>query len=277
MNNRLLGSLFILLAAGLAVGGWFDASSEAHGQEAFKRTLVTFAVARTLDGVISVAQGTAVAVEPAGVGVNFTVGQILDPINDLVERFSAVMLIAASSVGLQNFLLSMTSAGIVTIAVVGSGLVALVLLWWPSAPAQARQWSLRLFLGLVFVRFAVGLLVIVSNSLFGYFLEEEQAAATAALETTSAAVENLSADPGPAEAPDDSLMGRLGAMVDESFAALDARERIARLKTQVSGATEHIVNLIVIFMLQTVLLPLLTLWLLVEFTKGILRRAAGNQ
>lgn len=276
MRNRLLGSVLILLATGLAVSGWVDASSEAHGQEAFKRTLVTFAVARTLDGVISVAQGTAVAVEPAGVGVNFTVGQILDPINDLVERFSAVMLIAASSVGLQNFLLGMTSAEIVTFCVLGSGLITLALLWWPNAPRLARLWSVRLFLGLVFVRFAVALLVIVSNSVFGYFLEEEQAAATAALETTSAAVESLSADPAPAEAPADSLMGRLGAMVDESFAALDARERITRLKTQVSGATEHIVNLIVIFVLQTVLLPLLTLWLLVEFTKGFLRRAAGS-
>lgn len=276
MNKRLLGSVLIVLAAGLAVSGWFDASSRAHGQEAFKRALVTFAVARTLDGVISVAQGTAVAVEPAGVGVNFTVGQILDPINDLVERFSAVMLVAASSVGLQNFLLGMTSAGIVTTCVVASGLITLVLLWWRGAPAQARLWSVRLFSAFVFVRFAVGLLVIVSNSLFGYFLEEEQAAATAALETTSAAVETLSADPAPSEAPDESLMDRLGAMVDESFAALDARERIGRLKAQVSGATEHIVNLIVIFVLQTVLLPLMTLWLLVEFTKGLLRRVAGS-
>ena len=66
---------------------------------------MTFAIARTLDGVISVAQGTEVAVEPGGVGVNFALGQALDPINDLVERFSAAMLVATSSLALQNVLL----------------------------------------------------------------------------------------------------------------------------------------------------------------------------
>jgi hypothetical protein len=65
-----------------------------------------FAVARTLNGVISAAQGTEVALEPGGVGVVLSVGEILDPINDLIERFSAVMLIAASSLGLQALLLN---------------------------------------------------------------------------------------------------------------------------------------------------------------------------
>ena len=45
----------------------------------------------------------------AGVGVIFTLGQILDPINDLIERFSSVMLVAASSLGLQILLLNITS------------------------------------------------------------------------------------------------------------------------------------------------------------------------
>ena len=60
-------------------------------ENALKNALVTFAVARTLNGVISAAQGTEVALEPGGVGVVLSVGEVLDPINDLIERFSAVI------------------------------------------------------------------------------------------------------------------------------------------------------------------------------------------
>lgn len=46
------------------------------------------------------AQGTEVAVEPAGVGVIFTPGQILDPVNDLLEQFSNLMLAASVAFGI---------------------------------------------------------------------------------------------------------------------------------------------------------------------------------
>ena len=92
----------------------FDPVRETNGA-------IVLAVARTLNGVISVAQGTEVALEPGGVGVNLTVGQILDPVNDLIERFSAVMLVASSSLGLQNILLVMTGWWGVTAALVYDG------------------------------------------------------------------------------------------------------------------------------------------------------------
>lgn len=88
-----------MLAVAAAFTGVLDDVGRETAEQAFSRALVTFAIARTLNGVISVAQGTEVAVEPAGVGVNFAPGEVLDPINDLVERFSSVMLVATSVLG----------------------------------------------------------------------------------------------------------------------------------------------------------------------------------
>ena len=67
-----------------------------------------FAMARGLNGVISVAQGTSVAIQPAGVGVMLAPGELLDPVNDLVEQFSTVMLFASASLGLQRLLIGMS-------------------------------------------------------------------------------------------------------------------------------------------------------------------------
>ena len=253
-----------------AFSGLVDDQGAAYGERAFKRALVTFAVSRTLNGVISVAQGTEVAVEPGGVGVNFTVGQVLDPINDLVERFSAVMLVATTSLGMQNVLLKMASwwglnwfLGILALLVV-------CVIWWPVKQAQPfGRWITQLFLGVVFVRFVVAVLIVGSGVVFDTFLAAEQEAATQALEATSAEIEAYSQE-APTEVPEDaSMLDRFANMLGDSIESLNVRERLDRFKDRVSNASEHIVNLIVIFVLQTIVFPLGFGWMVLQLMKLI--------
>jgi hypothetical protein len=70
LKKRLLWTAVIVLAVAGAVTGHVDKASEEQAENALKNALVTFAVARTLNGVISVAQGTEVALEPGAVGVS---------------------------------------------------------------------------------------------------------------------------------------------------------------------------------------------------------------
>ena len=101
--------LGLLLAALMAVTPFLDQRAVDNYESLFQRALVTFALARTLNGVISAVQGTEVAIQPAGVGVTLTPGQMLDPVNDLVERFSWVMLGATISLGIQQVLLEVSA------------------------------------------------------------------------------------------------------------------------------------------------------------------------
>ena len=104
------------LVALLTLGALFSAVSIVDQQAAaryegmFQRALVTFALARTLNGVISAVQGTELALQPAGVGLTLTPGEILDPVNDLVERFSWIMLAATVSLGVQQVLLDISGS-----------------------------------------------------------------------------------------------------------------------------------------------------------------------
>ena len=69
-------------------------------------------------------------------------------------------------------------------------------------------------------------------------------------------------------------MDRLGEMIDESLRSMRVGERMKELKDSASNAAEHIVDLIAIFVLQTILLPLLFLWLFMASLKGIAGRSA---
>ena len=82
--------------------GKIDTKGIAYFDDSLERALYTFAVARGLNAVISVIQGTVVSGSPGGIGLQFSVGEILDPINDLLERFSWIMLFSTISLGIQN-------------------------------------------------------------------------------------------------------------------------------------------------------------------------------
>lgn len=274
LKKRLLWTAVIVLAVTGALTGHIDRASEEQAENALKNALVTFAVARTLNGVISAAQGTEVALEPGGVGVVLSVGEVLDPINDLIERFSAVMLIAASSLGLQALLLNITSWWGVTALLVAAATAFLVVVWAPRSTAATYAGPvLRVLLILLFVRFAVPVLIVGTTVISDAFLAPEQEAATAILRDTTAEIEQINEEAQPVSADDQSLMDRLGDMIDESLESIQVGDRLKELKESASNAAEHVVSLIAIFVLQTILLPLLFIWLFIEGLKGIASRS----
>lgn len=69
-------------------------------------------------------------------------------------------------------------------------------------------------------------------------------------------------------------MDRLGEMIDESLESMRVGDRIKELRESASNAAEHVVSLIAIFVLQTILLPVLFLWLFITGLKGIASRSA---
>jgi predicted membrane channel-forming protein YqfA (hemolysin III family) len=276
LKKRLFWTAVMLLAVAGALTGHIDRASEEQAENALTNALVTFAVARTLNGVISVAQGTEIALEPGGVGVVLSAGEILDPVNDLIERFSAVMLIAASSLGLQALLLNITSWWGVTAFLLAAATGFLVVIWAPrSAAANYAQPVLRVLLILLFVRFAVPVLIVGTTVISDAFLAPEQEAATAILRDTTADIERISDEAQVASAEEQSLMDRLGEMIDESLESIRVGDRMQELKESASNAAEHIVSLIAIFVLQTILLPLLFLWLFMAGLKGIANRSTN--
>jgi hypothetical protein len=271
-QRRLLWTIITLVSVAIAWTGMLDATAETYAEDAFTRALVTFAVARTLNGVISLAQGTELAFEPGGIGVNLGVGELLDPINDLIEQFSSVMLVAATSLGAQNVLLRMTSWWGVTAALAAVGLITLIVLWWPR-PVTNRWVVLgtRMLLLVLVLRFIVPTLIIGTNVIANHFLEPEQRSATAALEATTEEIEAFNERSVPLD-PDASFMDRLGDTMRSTMEAMNVEGRLDALRDSVSNASENIINLIVLFVLQTIVLPMVFVWLIVELLKGMIAR-----
>lgn len=255
------------LLAGMIALSWsqlLDQTALHNTDATFKRALASFAVARALNGVISVAQGTELAVQPVGVGVTMTVGEILDPLNDLVEQFSWLALLASVSLGTQMLLAEVVvnpwMNGLVSVA---AG-VYLLALWWPGA-ATLRPTLLRALTLVVFARFLFALVTLATAAVDQAVLADRQQAALDRIETTQSHIEVLAEAPPealetePGAAP--SMLERLGEFIDDQRQALNVRAQLTALTDRVEGAIGEIINLFIVFTVQTILVPVAALFI----------------
>ncbi len=241
----------------------FDTFGEKHTEEGFTRSLAAFGIAKGLNGLISVVQGTEVAIEPVGVGVILTPGQILDPVNDLIERFSWVMLICTTSLGIQSILLTIFSSFFFSIAV-STTLFLIVLFIWNDQLVSINLKNIlyRLAAFLIILRFFIPLMAITNDGLYKAFLEPTYIESKRQLEQSNIAIANLSDNQKiNNEAADKSWYE---VMID----SINIDKNYEQLKVEADNLTSHIIDLIVVFTMQTILFPLIFIWLSMKLIKA---------
>lgn len=261
-----LASIAAMLPVADTVGG-------AYVDDAFARALVAFALARALNGVISVAQGTELAVQPAGVGVNFTPGEILDPVNDLVERFSWIMMLATSSLGVQKVLLSMSAWHGLVIAVVAVGAIVIAAHLLQVHP-RVRDLVARLFLLLLLLRFMMPVVSLANEWVYQTFLEADYTAASESLDTARTRIGALNDEVLARDAPvaEPGLIDRAREAYRQMLSGMDLRSKLESYRLAAETVSESTIRLIVVFLMQTVVFPLLFLAIVYAVMKRLGRR-----
>ena len=270
----LLVAAAVALSVVLALLPVADDTGQAHVDEAFRRALIGYALARGLNGVISVAQGTEIAVQPAGVGVNFAPGEILDPINDLVERFSWIMLLATSSLGVQKVLLSMSAwQGLALgLAAVGALFVAsrFVARVRPLGPMLRR-----VFLFLLLLRFMMPAIAVANDWVYRTFLERDYVEATETLERARERIGDLNEEAVTErlEGAPEGIVDRARSLYRQAVDSVDVEARLERYRQASESVSEGTIQLVVVFLMQTVVFPLVFLYVVIGLLRRLVRRS----
>ncbi|WP_027709176.1 hypothetical protein [Zooshikella ganghwensis] len=271
LRLKCLISFIIILLTSIAWIKPIDQSTDAIVTEHLKSAAVTFAAARLLNGAISVVQGTELSIEPVGIGLTFKAGEILDPVNDMVERFSWVMLASTTSLGIQKLLIQMISAQWFNIMLSTMAALLIFAIWIPRAIPRTQLWFTKLFSLLIVVRFALTIVVLANHLLQVHFLAEQQQQATEHLQMTTQAIEDFQQQHMEASQEDKSFMDSLRDRWNQVSQQLNPSKQFEALHAKANQAIEDMMLLIASFLLQTVLLPLLFLWVLVKVSGFIMR------
>jgi hypothetical protein len=269
MSNMvtLRNALSLIAMVAVVLGAWLaplDAPATAQVEAGLKRALISFAAARALNGVISVAQGTEVSVQPLGVGVTLAPGQLLDPINDLVEQFSNLMLMASVAFGVQKVLIAIGGYWLISLWASGAAVAWTV---WRMRQTRAPPWLTGLLVAGLMLRFAIPVATLGSDMLWQKFLASDYEASQQVIQTATGQVAQM--NPPQAEAVNEpGWIDRIKGWVSQNG---DVKLRFERLKQAAEQATDHMIKLIVIFLLQTLVIPLGLMWGLLALAKAALR------
>lgn len=250
---RLLVVLLSLFVIILAFEGSLDKRGQRAVDDAFKQALITFGTARALNAVISLAQGT----EVGPPGVTIAVGEVLDPVNDLIERFSWIMLASTTSLGIQSIFMEIATDTAFNVLLAALIVLCNAMLFFPHRiDAKQRRVLLRLSALLLFLRFAVPLMALANAAVYTHFVERHYD--IAALDRGVAAVSD-----------------ELGTLKNNGYSLFSSEyytEQIAHYKTQANDAAERIIKLIIAFVFQTIVFPLLFLFVLYRLSIALTER-----
>jgi len=280
MYKKILISLLLIALASLSSTQVVDRVSSAQLDKAFTRSVTVFAIARGLNGLISVVQGTEVYATPAGVGVNFAVGQIVDPMNDMVERFSWVMLMSSVSLGVQEIMLHLGQSMVIQTFLGLSVLLMLAMLWiprlWHTTSFNIVFKTVSIF---IFLRFAVPVLLLFNEGIYTYILEPKYEESKAALIFSNDEIKGLVNEVQVNQQKqvhvqkfqEDSLMQKAQNYFNETIQTLNVKRQLQvlrikfkkllkNLENKFNYAIDYILVLITVFVVQNLLLPLSALW-----------------
>ena len=142
-----------------------EEKTDTYFTETIGKAATVFATARVINGGISVIKESTVTVTPFGVGTEVALGQILDPVDDVIERLSDILFTVIISLGIQKTVYEIVGAtAVYAIAGLFAGSLLLALCF---KNRKIRAWSLFLKKAafvLLFVRVALPCTALLSEA-----------------------------------------------------------------------------------------------------------------
>jgi len=234
-----------------------DKEGHAYFNKAIKNAGTTYLIARGLNGAISLIQDGEVAATPGGVGVSISPGEILDPLNDLIEQFSYVMLLATAVLSIQKLFLIFSGWWVIKAVValfLVMGLTGFLFKKIQFFTKFNRPLLFKILILALSLRFMVPL-VVLSNSIFeSIFLNQRLNDNMVQIQL----VEDMASEAESDESADQESW--LSALTQKAKELGEYKEKASILKEKVSASVDTIINLIALFVIQTILFPLVFLY-----------------
>ncbi len=97
----ILLSVVLFFSTGIQVPV-LDSTADTYFRDSISKAGISYGTCRVINATVSIIKESSLELEPAGIGLSLAVGQVVDPINDMVERLSNVLVMSITSLGVQE-------------------------------------------------------------------------------------------------------------------------------------------------------------------------------
>lgn len=235
-----------------------DNRAKTYLEDALTQTAIVYGTVRGIHAVISVIKGT--QVHPPF--VTLSLGEALNPAEDLIEQFSNVLLIAIASLGAQRFMMEICSTlGIAIFMSIGC-ILLFAALWLRLGKDMCYMWGARLIVFALALRLIVPLMAYGADVASKMFLQRQlQEAQTIILEEKSVMGDRLM--PGVSDA---GFFGTIKTLTGTEVVS----KYLDTFKKRVESLLKSLITLFTLFVFQSIVFPLVSLWVLIKVFTGFL-------
>ncbi len=266
----ILLSIVLFFSSGVQIPG-LDSTADTYFKDSITKAGVSYGVCRVINATVSVIQQSSVQLEPAGIGLSLAVGQIVDPINDMVERLSNVLVMSIASLGVQEL------AYEISITIVPQILAVLllflsILVWFKNTRVLKLQRMLMSVLVIASIaRFCLPISSIGNEFLQEHFFEDKIIEANEKLTASTADIDKLEDVSVPKLDGFFGTIGNSASYIKEK--SVDFKDTIQVIMENKGVIVENLLRLtflyLGIFVIQVLILPLLIFWFLVRIVNSL--------
>ncbi len=266
----ILLSIVLFFSSGVQISG-LDSKADSYFKDSITKAGVSYGVCRVINATVSVLQQSSIQVEPAGIGLSLAVGQIVDPINDMVERLSNVLVMSIASLGVQELAYKISITVVPQILSVLL-LILSVLLWFRNARFFKLQRILMsvLIIGSI-ARFCLPISSIANGFLQETFFEDKIIEANEMLTASTADIDKFEDVTVPKLEGFFGTIGNSASYLKDK--SVDFKETIQVIMENKGVIVENLLRLTFlymgIFVIQVLVLPLLIFWFLMRIINSL--------
>lgn len=264
-----LVAIILFFSAGLEIPGW-DHRTDTYFRDAITKAGLAYATCRAINASVSVVKESTLQLEPAGVGVSLAIGQVLDPIDDMTERLSDVLVTAITALGIQKLAFEIGLTLAPPIFAFFLGLLSL-LIWFDSErTARLQKHLLRILVLIAVARFCLPISSLANDFVHHHFFADQISQANEQLTLGSAELEQLKEFSLP------EIDGFLGTIENGTDLlkqkSIQLKDALVSTAYKMGDMIENLLTLtflyVGIFIIQVILLPILFFWFLVKIANA---------
>jgi len=250
---------------------YLDKKADAYFSDAMTKAGVAYGVCRTVNASVSIIKESQIQIEPVGIGVSIAAGQVLDPLDDMTERASDILVTAIVSLGIQKIIYELCvlfAPALVAIAIISFIIASL----FQGVRAKAiRGIILNSIILIAVARLCLPTSSIVSSYLNDHYFSPEISKAKDELAMSSPEMERLKDMRLP------EFDGVVGAIQNGfRFVGTKTSDLGAALKSMILNMGSMVQNLlkisylyVALFIIQVILLPIGAFWLLTRIANAL--------
>lgn len=243
---------------------YLDSKTDDYFSDAMTKAGTAYGICRLMNATVSVIKESHVQLEPAGLGISIAAGQALDPLDDMTERASDILVTAIISLGIQKIAYEL-SVKLAPLLLGASMMVFAVILPIKGERATIYRNALaRLIIIFVAVRLCLPVSALISSYLDHHYFSPEIQAVENNLKGVSPDIMQL-------EDIDSLKFEGVFGTIKNGFAYTskiwgNLRVAFDDLKNNLGNIITNLLKLsylyLALFLMQVIILPIGTFWLL---------------